>query len=221
MTSSSSWNSTISRKTSPSGSRPTTRQRPFGCNRQDSAYSSAWRRTANGTQRRSINPTRDSPPGFGRCAREIGFGASPPSPSLLNLESTRHFVKYGRYVYIFLDKIWTRSVVAGPAKSNGSENQGVTRFVRDREWCPDAITNSLCVKCVRVSRLVNTAENDRHLDHGPRSHLDDEFKRSGGHPLLHAANCGLGVPRSRVSAYRATRTVEPQGRLASFTRRCA
>jgi hypothetical protein len=34
----------------------------------------------------------------------------------------------------------------------------VAPVVRDREWCPDAITNSLCVKCVRVSRAVNTTE---------------------------------------------------------------
>ena len=33
--------------------------------------------------------------------------------------------------------------------------------VRDPEWCPVAITNSLCVKRVRVSRLVNTGENPR------------------------------------------------------------
>jgi len=43
--------------------------------------------------------------------------------------------------------------------SRWSENQGLARFVRDREWCPLAFTNSLCVNCVRVSELVNTAEN--------------------------------------------------------------
>ena len=41
--------------------------------------------------------------------------------------------------------------------SRWSENQAVTRSVRDREWCPDAITNSLCVNRVRVSRLLNTS----------------------------------------------------------------
>ena len=30
--------------------------------------------------------------------------------------------------------------------------------VRDREWCPDAITNSPCVNRVRVSSAVNTTE---------------------------------------------------------------
>src|SRR2546425_5703967 len=43
----------------------------------------------------------------------------------------------------------------------GSENQALTRSVRDREWCPVAITNSLCVKRVRVSQLLNTAESLR------------------------------------------------------------
>ena len=43
--------------------------------------------------------------------------------------------------------------------SPGSENQGLARFVRDREWCPVAITNSLCVNRVRVSQRVNTAES--------------------------------------------------------------
>ena len=43
--------------------------------------------------------------------------------------------------------------------SRGSENQPVARFVRDREWCPDAFTNSLCVNRVRVSRMLNTAES--------------------------------------------------------------
>src|SRR6267378_6878148 len=58
----------------------------------------------------------------------------------------------------------------------GSENQGLTRFVRDREWCPVAITNSLCVNRERVSQLLNTAESGSH-GHGC----------SGGHPLL---RCG-------------------------------
>ena len=35
--------------------------------------------------------------------------------------------------------------------------------VRDREWCPDTITNSLCVNRVRVSQLLNTAESLRWL----------------------------------------------------------
>ena len=43
--------------------------------------------------------------------------------------------------------------------SRWSENQALARFVRDREWCPVAITNSLCVNCVRVTAGVNTAEN--------------------------------------------------------------
>src|SRR5712664_2552979 len=43
--------------------------------------------------------------------------------------------------------------------SRRSENQALTRFVRDREWCPVAITNSLCVNRVRVSQLLNTAES--------------------------------------------------------------
>src|SRR3954454_11305948 len=45
--------------------------------------------------------------------------------------------------------------------SRRSENQGLTRVVRHREWCPDAATNSLCVNCVRVSGWVNISENMR------------------------------------------------------------
>jgi hypothetical protein len=53
-----------------------------------------------------------------------------------------------------------------------SENQALARFVRDREWCPDAITNSLCVNHVRVSRRVNTRESRTR-----------RRRCSGGHPL--------------------------------------
>src|SRR5467141_587803 len=42
--------------------------------------------------------------------------------------------------------------------SRWSANQALERFVRDREWCPDAITNSLCVNRVLESQLLNTAE---------------------------------------------------------------
>ncbi len=59
--------------------------------------------------------------------------------------------------------------------------------VRDREWCPVAITNSLCVKRVRVTCRVNTTENDHGLKHAPRSHLGNDFRRSRGHPLLQSA----------------------------------
>src|SRR5438445_7390830 len=45
--------------------------------------------------------------------------------------------------------------------SPASENRGLTRFVRDREWCPDATTNSLCINRVWLSMLVNTTERDR------------------------------------------------------------
>jgi len=62
---------------------------------------------------------------------------------------------------------------SGPLEENGSpEDTDLERIslagpriryldavVRDREWCPVAITNSLCVNRVRVSRWVNTAEN--------------------------------------------------------------
>src|SRR4051812_31063774 len=34
--------------------------------------------------------------------------------------------------------------------SRWSDNQALARFVRDPEWCPDAITNSLCVNRMRV-----------------------------------------------------------------------
>ncbi len=47
--------------------------------------------------------------------------------------------------------------------SRWSENQALTRVVRDLEWCPVAITNSLCVNYVRVSQLLNTTESLRWL----------------------------------------------------------
>src|SRR5712691_10812450 len=49
--------------------------------------------------------------------------------------------------------------------------------VRDRKWCPVAITNSLCVKSVRVSQLLNTPEN-----------LSRWRRCSGGHPQLHPSS---------------------------------
>jgi hypothetical protein len=63
--------------------------------------------------------------------------------------------------------------------------------VRDREWCPDAITNSLCVNRVRVSQLLNTAESVA----WPRC--------SGGHPLLRGE-----IPR----VWHAPSILAPRGR---------
>jgi predicted nucleic acid-binding Zn ribbon protein len=42
--------------------------------------------------------------------------------------------------------------------SRWSENQGLARSVRDREWWPDAVTNSSSVNCVRVLKVANSAE---------------------------------------------------------------
>ena len=41
----------------------------------------------------------------------------------------------------------------------GPRIKDLGQVVRDHEWCPVAITNSLCVKRVRASRLLNTAES--------------------------------------------------------------
>src|SRR5713226_2612959 len=43
----------------------------------------------------------------------------------------------------------------------GPRIEHLATVVRDREWCPAAITNSLCVKCARVSWRVNTREKRR------------------------------------------------------------
>ncbi len=72
----------------------------------------------------------------------------------------------------------------------GPRIKDLRAVVRDPEWCPVAITNSLCVKRVRVTRPVNTTENDGHLNHGPRSHLGDDFRRSGGRSLLRPQSHG-------------------------------
>ncbi len=66
----------------------------------------------------------------------------------------------------------------------GPRIKDLRAIVRDREWCPVAITNSLSVKRVRVMRRVNTTENDADLNHRPRSYLGDDFKRRGRHPLF-------------------------------------
>jgi len=55
--------------------------------------------------------------------------------------------------------------------SRWSENQALARFVRDRKWCPVAITNSLCVNRVRVSQLLNTAEIPRTVLTGTRCYI--------------------------------------------------
>src|ERR1700738_1574538 len=63
--------------------------------------------------------------------------------------------------------------------SRWSENQGLTRFVSDRERCPNAITNSLCVNRVRVSQLVNTIESMRVVRAGTRCYTQ-ELRSSTG-----------------------------------------
>jgi hypothetical protein len=50
-----------------------------------------------------------------------------------------------------------------PFSLGGPRIKDLGANVRERERCLVAITNSLCVKCVRVSQLLNTAESQARL----------------------------------------------------------
>jgi len=119
MTSRSSCSSTISRNTSRSGSRPTTCQRPFGCDLHDSACSSACRRSAKGTRRSSI------------AAQGSGFCASLPIPSPAGrYAKTRHFVKYRGYVDNFSGQDLDKVDDDRPERPRGADGQDMVRITK-------------------------------------------------------------------------------------------
>src|SRR6267142_5545235 len=78
--------------------------------------------------------------------------------------------------------------------SPGSENQAFTRFVRDREWCAVAITNSLCVKRVRESRRVNTTENPRPVRAAAGRNWRPDNHRDWFHGFNELRDDGVGLP---------------------------
>ena len=89
-----------------------------------------------------------------------------------------------------------------------SENQALALVVRHREWCPVAITNSLCVKRVRVSRLLNTRENPRTL---ARTVLAcTAVTRAGTQRMA----CTFHPRSARKMAYRPAPPAQRRGRLA-------